>query len=167
MDEKTLGRVGSISRKPVPTPRSTLRKPAPSTMKVGSAATPSSADDILSALEGIPGVGSLRSLNKTPKSPTLDQPDPGGQRQGVPQSTSINSLPAGQDNQKTSDSKVLREDSSQSLRLPHKKDDKVHFLMPLCIYDMFINKVSLSRQLDSTLQPIFGKDSKLMGEWEI
>ena len=99
MDEKTLGRVGSISRKPVPTPRSTLRKP--STIKVGSNATPSSADDILSALEGIPGVGSLRSLNKTPKSPTLDQPDPGGQRQGVPQSTSINSLPAGQDSQKT------------------------------------------------------------------
>ena len=130
MDEKTLGRVGSISRKPVPTPRSTLRKP--STIKVGSAATPSSADDILSALEGIPGVGSLRSLNKTPKSPTLDQPDPGGQRQlGVPQSTSINSLPAGQDNQKTlnNHSKVLREDSSQSLRLPHKKE--VQFLMPV------------------------------------
>ena len=141
MDEKSLGRVGSINRKPVPTPRSTLRKPT--TSKIVSNA-PSSTDDILSALEGIPGVGSLRSLNKAPKSPTLD-PDPGGQR--VPQSTSINSLPSGQEHetQKTAENhtKVFREDSSQSLRLPnlHKKDDKVPLFNTAAIVWPFLIKL--------------------------
>ena len=136
--DKTLGRVGSISRKPVPTPRSTLRKPGARLGAQAQITTPPSegqlvGDDILSALEGIPGVGSLRSLNKAPKSPPPSDPGGGGAPQSaVPSSTSITSLPNSHDHEtqnKTAriQQRVPRDNSSQSLRLPsvYKKDEKI------------------------------------------